>query len=120
MRLEALLLPATSSHADVCCCGVCFLPVSTSISGDGAGGASSLETHDTDLLPQEKVMLGKARDAIPVLLWGCVSDRVSQQGSGTVTKGDCSWEWGLLGGWRTWAWWDMGSQGKQVHVVIES
>ncbi|XP_009577439.1 PREDICTED: forkhead-associated domain-containing protein 1, partial [Fulmarus glacialis] len=37
-------------------------PVSTSISGDGASGvgvAPSLGTHDTDFLPQEKVMLGK-------------------------------------------------------------
>lgn len=79
---------------------ICCLPVSTSVSGDGAsavGGPPSLGTHEVDLLLREKVVLGKEeRNAIPVLgraAESCpmaVSHRESQQGVGTV------------GGWRVW------------------
>lgn len=71
MLRAAWLLPATSPRADVRCCGLCFLPVLTSVSGDGAsgvGGAPSLGAHNTDFFPQEKVMLGKVRGT-PSLSW---------------------------------------------------
>jgi len=61
MLPEAGLLPATGSPADVCCRGVCFLPGSASILGDGAnsvGGTPSPGTQDADPAPQEKVTLG--------------------------------------------------------------